>query len=342
MVARDVLNAMGTALIMSSLSGCVVVDALDPLNYVYAGAVYASGGYDDTSSNSVQDLSETSNSANLQALISRETPDRYRPRNCDYIEMALSEVPSYLASSNAMLKQAGEARKVAASQVWQEKGCTLANFSGGKIGASIETIDPHSAALHGAPTSGVLIYGSVAGSPANRAGITANDVVVAINGETVADTVDFRVAVGKSPVGSTIILKVWRYQTFQNVPVVVGTGDSQMPVLPFIAPETTAGTGSSGTHVQGMSLGAVTPSYATAVGLSNTEGAWVIETIKGSAADIAGIRALDVIVEIGGQEVASANDVSDISARMRAGYKTTVSVWRNKAIREVQLILKNE
>jgi serine protease Do len=78
------------------------------------------------------------------------------------------------------------------------------------------------------------------------------------------------------------------------------------------------------------------------VGLSSTQGAWVIDTVKGSAADKAGIKPLDVIVEVGGQEVASAQDVADISARMRVGYKATVSVWRNQAKRDVQMVLKNE
>ena len=50
----------------------------------------------------------------LQMLVTRETPERYRPRACEYIEMALVEVPIYLAATTEpLLQQAGEARKVA-------------------------------------------------------------------------------------------------------------------------------------------------------------------------------------------------------------------------------------
>src|SRR3989338_6009982 len=45
----------------------------------------------------------------LQMLVTRETPERYRPRSCEYIEMALVEVPGYVGSSEPLLQQAGQA-----------------------------------------------------------------------------------------------------------------------------------------------------------------------------------------------------------------------------------------
>lgn len=48
------------------------------------------------------------------------------------------------------------------------------------------------------------------------------------------------------------------------------------------------------------------------------------------------------LAEVGDQEGVSAQDVTDISSRLRIGYKTTVSVWRNQAKRDVQMVLKNE
>ena len=38
-------------------------------------------------------------------LVTRETPERYRPRACEYIEMALVEVPIYLAATTEPLLQ---------------------------------------------------------------------------------------------------------------------------------------------------------------------------------------------------------------------------------------------
>ncbi len=59
-------------------------------------------------------------------------------------------------------------------------------------------------------------------------------------------------------------------------------------------------------------------------------------------ADQAGIKPLDVIVEVGGQEVATTQDIADISSRMRVGYKTTVSVWRDQSRHDVQMVLRDE
>ena len=281
----------------------------------------------------------------LQKLVDRETPERYRLRSCEYIEMALIEVPAYLAATaEPLLPLAGEARRAAASQVWYEKGCTQRNLPRSLIGIQMETVDPVSAARNSAPTAGVLVNSTVAGGGAQKAGILPGDIVVAVNDQPVADVSDIRVELNKVPFGSSANIKFWRAQNFHTIPILVASAGYPLDVLPLAARTNTAPiTPSSSTaSLQGMSLAVVTPSYAKAVGLTTAQGAWVTSTVNGSAADQAGIKPLDVIVEISGQEVASAQDVADISSRMRAGYKATVSVWRNQAKRDVQMVLRNE
>lgn len=338
---KNVGRTVGVTLIISSLSGCIV-DQLDPLYYMYGAAVYASGGYDDVPSSTTQASLATNQGFNLQKMIASETQDSYRPRTCEYIEVSLAEAVLNMSSTDAQVRQLGEARKVAASPVWLEKGCTPANFPGGKIGIVMETIDAQYAAIHSLPTTGVVVHRTVAGSPAQQAGFLANDIIVAVNDQPIADSTEFQVQVLKAPLGSTISLKVWRNQAFQTMPVVVGAGGAQVSMLAVSTPAAKIAASASTSNLQGMNLGAVTSSYAKAVGLPTAYGAWVIDTVKGSAADKAGIKPLDVIVEVGGQEVASAQDVADISSRMRVGYKATVSVWRNQAKRDVQMVLKNE
>ena len=278
----------------------------------------------------------------LQMLVTRETPERYRPRSCEHIEMALVEVPGYVGSSEPLLQQAGEARKVAASQVWYEKGCTQANLPRGIIGVHMETVDAVSAARSSAPTTGVLIDRTGPGSSAQNAGLLSGDIVVAVNDQPIADSVDFRLAIAKAPISSSINLKYWRAHNFYTVPVLVASSGNPPPVLPLAARGSAKPLKATSASLQGMSLGVVTPSYAKAVGLASAQGAWVTDTVKGSAADQAGIKPLDVIVEVSGQEVASVQDVADISSRMRAGYKATISVWRNQAKRDLQMVLRNE
>lgn len=287
----------------------------------------------------------------LQKLVDRETPERYRSRTCEYIEMSLYEGAAYSASvQEPLLVRAGDARKVAASQVWYEKGCSVANLPRGIIGLKVEAVDPVSAARASAPTVGVFVSGVEPGSGAARAGLLRGDIIVAVNDQPTADFADFRVIGASAPLGSTLNIKYWRAFTFNTVPVQISTTGTPPPPLLLAARSpgvtaTVAGTSTgnaSPASLRGMSLGTVTPSYAKAVGLPSAQGAWVTDTVKGSAADQAGIKPLDVIVEVGGQEVATTQDIADISSRMRVGYKTTVSVWRDQSRHDVQMVLRDE
>lgn len=61
----------------------------------------------------------------------------------------------------------------------------------------------------------------------------------------------------------------------------------------------------------------------------------MVEVEAGSPADKAGLRALDVIVEITGQGVQSPDDLRESLSRMRLGFKAPLRVWRSKAMRDV-------
>lgn len=86
-----------------------------------------------------------------------------------------------------------------------------------------------------------------------------------------------------------------------------------------------------GQNVIGIRMTAVTPSLATALGLDAPKGALVVEPIKGLPADKAGIKAMDVILEVAGQPITSPQDLSNLVGRMRAGYKAEVQVWRDRS-----------
>lgn len=171
----------------------------------------------------------------LQKLIIRETPDRYRSKSCEYIEMALSEVPMYQASAEPVMKQVGNARQAAASPVWLEKHCQSANLPRGRVGISMDTIDPQRAMALSQPPAGVVVLATVAGSGAQQAGILPQDVIVAVDNKPIADSIDFRVELAKVAIGSRTNLKVWRGNAFSIMPVVVGPGGTQVSVTPVPA-----------------------------------------------------------------------------------------------------------
>lgn len=84
-----------------------------------------------------------------------------------------------------------------------------------------------------------------------------------------------------------------------------------------------------------VKVDAVTPAFAQSLGLASPGGALVIDTEKGSTAEKAGLRPLDIITEVEGQRVQTPADLQAIVGRMRPGYKAAVRVWRQKAMRDM-------
>lgn len=161
--------------------------------------------------------------AAMAKLIASESVDKYQGRSCDYLLLSLSDANLMLTSAELQEARLGELRKAAVTQILPTKNCPPLALYGGRIGAQIDKIDPVSAAQVGAPTNAVLVMGTLPGSNAQKAGIAQHDVVVEINGQPVTDSVEFRLLVGKSPIGSNVKLKLWRAQAFKEVTVVVGT-----------------------------------------------------------------------------------------------------------------------
>jgi hypothetical protein len=141
----------------------------------------------------------------------------------------------YQASAEPVMKQVGNARQAAASPVWLEKHCQSANLPRGRVGISMDTIDPQRAMALSQPPAGVVVLATVAGSGAQQAGILPQDVIVAVDNKPIADSIDFRVELAKVAIGSRTNLKVWRGNAFSIVPVVVGPGGTQVSVTPVPA-----------------------------------------------------------------------------------------------------------
>ena len=69
-------------------------------------------------------------------------------------------------------------------------------------------------------------------------------------------------------------------------------------------------------------------------------GAFVQEAMEGLAADKAGIREKDVIVEMGGYEVTSVADLTRVLRKFKAGEEVTAKVWRGGDYQYVSVMLE--
>ena len=89
----------------------------------------------------------------------------------------------------------------------------------------------------------------------------------------------------------------------------------------------------------GVVIQPVTRELADGFGLQKPLGALVNSVEKGGPADKAGIEAGDVILKFDNKIVTSSEDLPRIVGNTRPGIKAAVQLWRNKAAKEVQVVV---
>ena len=89
----------------------------------------------------------------------------------------------------------------------------------------------------------------------------------------------------------------------------------------------------------GLTLENPSPELVSALGLKASTGAWVVSVTPGSPAAKAGLKSMDVILDVSGQEVRGPDDVQSITSRLRSGYRAPLGVWRNRAQQELTLAI---
>jgi serine protease Do len=144
---------------------------------------------------------------------------------------------------------------------------------------------------------GALINEVTADSPADKAGLKADDVVVGVDGRAIEDNGDLSRYIASKAPGTTVNLRVLRGSAEQTIAVVLGTFQD----------ETAEADGESGSRGQlGMTLRNLTPDMAERLELPRaSKGVLVTAVEAGDAAEEAGLSRGDVIVSVNGAAVGS-------------------------------------
>ncbi len=117
-----------------------------------------------------------------------------------------------------------------------------------------------------------------------------------------------------------------------RVPAAVAAAPTPTPVAPAAAAATAA------PRSLGVRIGSVTAKVAQATGLPSARGAWVVEVIDRSVAMQAGIKAMDVLLEIDGPPVGGPQDVPPLVAGLRAGVAVPAQIWRDRRMQQLSLL----
>ena len=150
---------------------------------------------------------------------------------------------------------------------------------------------------------GALVAQPQDGSPADKAGIKAGDVVVAVDGDQVDSPRDLARTIAGIEPGKSVEVTLWRNGKSQNVDLTLGT----LPKMDKMASaEPTPAAPDEGNSLTSFGM--------TVTKAEDGKGLLVTDVESGSDAEEHGIQAGDVILSINSKGVASADDVSSAVA----------------------------
>ncbi|HXS83101.1 MAG TPA: Do family serine endopeptidase [Methylomirabilota bacterium] len=173
---------------------------------------------------------------------------------------------------------------------------------------------------------GVIIQSIVEDSPAEKAGLKRNDVIVEMNGTPVTDRDKFRLKIADTPSGTKVRIGVLRDGKRVYADVVLTDKDD------LIANNNLKVQGNPDTDEIGMSVRDMTPSERTELKLD--AGVKVTDVADGSEAEDKDIQPGDVIEEVNRQSVKDAADFRAQVAKVRkAGKPVVLIVNRNGGTR---------
>jgi len=171
--------------------------------------------------------------------------------------------------------------------------------------------------------SGAVVTEVEKDSPAAKAGLAANDVILEFDGERVRSVAQLRRLVQDTPPGRTVEVKVSRAGQVRSLNVKLEAAPSMQKVREFNMPEVEI----PDIHMPemnfdffnegprlGISADDLTPQLAAHLGVAQGKGVLVLEVNEGSAAEKAGLKAGDCIVKVGADQV---NSVSDLHRALR-------------------------
>jgi Do/DeqQ family serine protease len=178
----------------------------------------------------------------------------------------------------------------------------------GYLGAYLQDVDANMAkALNLPNTDGAMLTQVDAGTPAAKAGLKAEDVVVSMNGEPVVDMATFRLRVAAMAPGSVVKLHLYRGGQPMDVNVTLGERPANL--------ETRNTRNSNGNDqgqesgLQGVSVDNLTADIAQQLELPrNTAGVVVTDVDAASPAAEAGLERGDVIMQVNRTPVHNTSD----------------------------------
>jgi serine protease Do len=185
--------------------------------------------------------------------------------------------------------------------------------SRGRIGVQIDQVTKDVAESIGlGKPQGALVRSVESGSPADKAGLEAGDIITKFDGKAIDKATDLPRLVGNTKPGTRATVTVFRRGSSKDLAVTVAEIEPEKPVARRTPEKEEKPKGSPAAQSIGLSVSDLTDAQRKELKL---KGGVKVETVTGGAAR-AGIREGDIIVAVGNAEIGSAKDFDAVVAKI--------------------------
>src|SRR5712692_10229451 len=200
----------------------------------------------------------------------------------------------------------------------------------GWLGISIQDLTDELAAGFGVSSKGgVLVADVLKDGPAEAAGMKPGDIIVELGGLPIKEVIDLQKRVAAIPPGRPTALTVLRDRKPTKLTVKIGEQPGE---------ETVVAAGPKGEGL-GVTVESLSEEMAQGYGLRGRTGVVVTGVASGGAAEAAGIREGDVLLEVNRRRVGSVEEFKGAVAALKPGEAVPVQIERVGAGRQY-IVLK--